>query len=306
VSAHPSNPARTSSLQIDSVAISNAITVGTAASLTGNGGTSGSVSLTGGTIAPGISIGSLTLGSLDIGEASTYAAEIHSELSDADLITAGGAVTIDPTATLAVADLGGAVLAIGAKLTLIDYTGGSLSGTFSGLAEGASLVVGANTFVIAYHDSDKLTLTVSAGMSAFDSWALGAGLDGSAHKEAGFNDDPESDGLANGLEWVLGGNPLVSDAGSLVTITASATGGLTLVFSRAAGSIGEASLFFDWDVDLDAFANTLATGTSDVGPNGNDPTIDIDAPGVGQITVNIPAANAPDGKLFARLRATMP
>ncbi len=150
-------------------------------------------------------------------------------------------------------------------------------------------------------------MTVTTAVSAYDSWASGAGLDGSPGKEAGFDDDPEGDGFDNGLEWVLGGDPLAQDAAGLVTAAGSTADGLTLVFGRAANSVGETTLSVEWGSDLDGgFANSLVIGTTDVGPSGDNPTIAIDAPAAGQVTVNIPAANATDGKLFARLTATMP
>ena len=62
----------------------------------------------------------------------------------------------------------------------------------------------------------------------------------------------------------------------------------------------------EWGGSLNPFTHTLVIGTTDVGPSGDNPTIDIDAPAAGQVTVNIPAANAADGKLFARLKATQP
>jgi|GEM_PF-3156041 len=306
IAAHPVEPARRSRLQLDGVTLANDLTVEANGSLAGEGGTTGEVSLTGGAIAPGAIVGALTVGSLEFGVGSTYAAEVDSDSGDADLLSVTGAVTIDPSATLSVSDLGGTALADGTRLTLIDYTGGSLTGTFAGLAEGASLIAGSNTFLIAYHDDSKLTLTVTTSVSAYDSWASGAGLDGSPGKEAGFEDDPEEDGVCNGLEWVLGGDPLVADAGTLVSAAGSASGGLTLVFDRAAESIGETSLFVEWGTDLNPLANSLAIGAGDLGPNGDEPTVDIDAPSAGQVTVTIPAANTAGGKLFARLRATMP
>jgi autotransporter-associated beta strand protein len=99
-------------------------------------------------------------------------------------------------------------------------------------------------------------------------------------------------------------------AGSLTPGTynlITATSGLTLVFNRASASVPpETTLTVEWGSDLNPIANSLTIGTSDVGPSGDNPTVDIDAPAAGQVTVNIPAANASGGKLFARLKAVQP
>lgn len=57
--------------------------------------------------------------------------------------------------------------------------------------------------------------------------------------------------------------------------------------------------------DPPAFPDRLVTGTTDIGPDGNHPTVDIDAPAPGPVTVHIPAAHAINGRLLARLKATL-
>ncbi|MGC4015578.1 MAG: hypothetical protein QM755_13820 [Luteolibacter sp.] len=56
------------------------------------------------------------------------------------------------------------------------------------------------------------TLTVSVGAaSAYDTWTTNRGLTGPA---AAFNADPDNDGVMNGIEFVLGGEPNPANAGS--------------------------------------------------------------------------------------------
>jgi len=146
-----------------------------------------------------------------------------------------------------------------------------------------------------------LALTSSA-LSAYDTWATTAyGLSGA---EAAFDLDHDHDGIANGVEWILGGDPTRNDAAAILpAITGSPATGLTLVFKRAAAALAAATLVVEWGSGPGALSNTIAIGTTDSGPNGNQPTVDVDAPAAGQVTVNIPAANASGGKIFARLKA---
>ena len=143
-------------------------------------------------------------------------------------------------------------------------------------------------------------LTGPGGGNVYDAWSSTNSLANPA-----FDFDSDNDGLANGIEWVLGGNPNTNDNPSVLpTVSGTTAGGLTLVFNRSSDSIPETTLVVEWGSVLSGFANTLTIGTTDVGPSGNNPTIYIDAPSAGQVTVNIPAANAVGGKILARLKAT--
>lgn len=148
-------------------------------------------------------------------------------------------------------------------------------------------------------------LNVLTGPPTYDAWATTThGLSGD---DAAFDFDYDHDGIANGLEWILGGDPTANDSPAIRPVVGgSAASGLTLVFSRESDSISATTLAVEWGGDLAALTNSMTLGSSNVGPNGNNPTVAIDVPSVGQITVTIPAANAQDGKLFARLRASQP
>lgn len=309
---HPAGGARLSRLQFSAATVPNAITAKGGTSVTGNGGTSAALVLAGGSVAPGTSIGSLAAGSLTVQSGGSYAAEINSSTTTADRLTVAGVVSLESGAVLNVNDLAAppVALPVGTKLALVDYTGGSLTGTFNGLADGAMLSVGPNTFVIDYNDTSDgvnaglfVTLTVPAG-SPYTLWAASSGLDGTPGKEAGFEDDPDRDGMANGLEWIINGNPLAATASPIIT-TATA-GGLTLVFNREEDAIGQVSLSVEWDTDLQLpWTSVPITAGSSSGANGVTITVN-DATSPDQVTVFIPAANAAGGKLMARLKATQP
>jgi hypothetical protein len=137
--------------------------------------------------------------------------------------------------------------------------------------------------------------------SAYETWAT------TSHSLANpaFDFDSDGDSVDNGLEWILGGDPNINDAATILpAVTGSATSGVTLVFNREPASISETTLTVEWDTDLDAFANSVTIGAADSGPLPvTGITVDVDAPSAGKVTVNIPASNAPGGKLFARLKA---
>jgi autotransporter-associated beta strand protein len=155
--------------------------------------------------------------------------------------------------------------------------------------------------------SGSLVVTTGSVSDPFAAWATAKGLDGSPGKEAGFGDDPDRDGVDNGLEWILGGEPLDGKSGGLVKATATAAGGLTLTFTRNDDSVGQAALVVEYNGTLGAPWNTATIGETNSGPDANGVTVAIDtATNPDAVTVTIPAANAVAGKLFARLKATKP
>jgi hypothetical protein len=132
--------------------------------------------------------------------------------------------------------------------------------------------------------------------SDYENWALEAGLSGGDHA---FGADPDGDGVENGLEFLLGGqpNPALPDSNSLALLPTVEAAGDDLVFTftrvDAAASI-EAIVEFSTSLNGDW---TVATGLNS--------TIDIDeGEGTSTVTVTIPKNDAP--KLFARLRAVDP
>jgi len=278
-----------------------------------------------GTIAPGTAagaLGTLTIDGLDLDGFFDF--EFASDTGISDRLVVGGDLGFEFFNELVPADIAGVPTALpaGTKIAIIEYTGswnGSVFNFFDGfdvlaLADGATLTVGLNTFVIDYDDNTDgvnpgqfVTLTAAAG-SAFDSWATGQGLDGSPGAESGFGDSPDGGVLENGLEWILGGDPLgQTDDGSLIGNAGDATNGLTLTFTREEDSLGEAALLVQWNTDLGAAWNDVAVGATSSGPDANGVTVTVnDATDPDEITVHISASNAVGGKIFARLNATLP
>lgn len=146
---------------------------------------------------------------------------------------------------------------------------------------------------------------LNVGALGYQNWSLLAGLDGTPGKEAGFTDDPDHDNLANGLEWILGGNPLngTSQPPSLATTADD----LTFSFTRNDASESTASLRVQWGTSLGGWTNVPIgiTGTPAdddgvvVSISHNDSAPDI-------IVVTLPRSLAGGNRLFVRLSASLP
>jgi autotransporter-associated beta strand protein len=112
-------------------------TVGNGGTLQGRGGVGGSVTVqSGGTIAAGNSIESLTTGALSLQAGSTFAYEINNDTAAGvagDLTAVTGNLTLDlgNASLLTLSELGTGLWSIGEKLTLISYSGTWNGGLFS-------------------------------------------------------------------------------------------------------------------------------------------------------------------------------
>ncbi len=284
------------------------LVVSDTATLAGSGSLGGQITANeGATLAPGgATTGTLTAVSpvhlqtgskLRIGIDS--GAAMSSNLFTYDLVAleSGVALETDDIATSP------APLPIGTELVLIDYgSPGLLQGTFDGLPEGAPLTIGINGFTIQYDNDYRVTLTATGVEDPYLAWAANPAFGLTAGVNDGFTQDADGDGLANGLEWILGGNPSQQDAASLVTTTRPPAGGLTLTFTRDPDSISFADLAVEYDGDLAAPWTSVPIGAADSGPDANGVTVDIDDSGSPhQVTVTIPATNEQSGRLFSRL-----
>ncbi|MBL9183247.1 MAG: autotransporter-associated beta strand repeat-containing protein [Verrucomicrobiaceae bacterium] len=126
--------------------------------------------------------------------------------TDYDRLTVGGTVTLagalDIIATPA--------LSIGTSFTLINKTSaGAVSGTFTGLAEGATFTEDGNLFQITYQggDGNDVVLTAISAFTPIESWRNSHFGSAANTGNAADNADFDGDGLANLLEYGLGTNP---------------------------------------------------------------------------------------------------
>lgn len=277
-----------------------------AGTLSGSGNlfTSATTVASGATIAPGNGgIGNFNCSDATFLSGSTLGLEIDSSSDLTDQLVAQGAVNISG-ASVSFTEIGAGIISSGTQLVILESTG-SLTGTFAGYPNGAPVSAGSNTFTLSYSPT-QIILTSTTVQTPFAAWASSKGLDGTPGKDPAFDADPENDGMANGLEWVLGGDPLAQDAGSLVTVSGSGTNGLTLTFTREETSLGNASLFVQWDDNLNGTWNDVPIMQAGGTYPGSVTVAVNEASTPDDVTVNIPASNAPGGKVFARLRAVLP
>ena len=137
------------------------------------------------------------------------------------------------------------------------------------------------------------TLTVTTGPAGYTGWETANGITG-----AGAATDSDGDGIPNGIEFVIGGDPSGPDSNSsalLPTITVDGTY-LNFVFRRTADSVA-----YDPFVE---YGSTLAGWTpAEAGVNGVIVNEDAEffGTGIDRVTVRIPRSLAVDSKLFGRL-----
>jgi autotransporter-associated beta strand protein len=148
-------------------------------------------------------------------------------------------------------------------------------------------VTGGNTLVLAQTDG-------------YASWASGKGLDDSNN---GVSLDPDSNGISNLLEYVLNGDPLVSESPSSILPDLDVSGAnFVFTFTRREQSGNDTTQAFEYGSDLVGW--TLLNITS---PTAGQVALGEPSGGLQTVTVTLPKSLAgPDGRLFGRLSVTRP
>lgn len=147
------------------------------------------------------------------------------------------------------------------------------------------------------------TLNVTSGPAApspYASWASGYSLGA-----ASYADDPDSDGLSNALEWVLGGNPTLATSSPAPVLSPNASD-YVLTFTRDVTTLASVTLAAEWSTDLGTWT-PVPIGATSSGPDSHGVTITV-TPVSGapdSIQVRVPASNAVAGRIFVRLKATL-
>jgi autotransporter-associated beta strand protein len=263
------------------------VTVNTGGKLGGTGTIGGTVNaLAGSTVAPGTAIGTLTT----TGPA-TLAGSLAVELdaTAADRLNVGGVLDLAGV-TLDVTELAAA-----AQPVYIIASYGSLSGTFAGTTGIPS------GYQLDYDYNNLPQIALVAGANAYGDWETLNGIAG-----AGANADSDGDGVRNGIEFVIGGDPSGpgSDSNSLLpTVSVGATY-LDFVFRRTDDSAVYAP-FVEYGNALSGWTRARQGVNGVIVITENNP-VDLPA-NTDRVTVRIPRAlAAPDARLFARLRVDIP
>lgn len=144
------------------------------------------------------------------------------------------------------------------------------------------------------------TLTVTTGpiATAYESWETDNGIAG-----AGSAADSDNDGIPNGIEFVIGGDPSGpgSDSSSLLPTGARDTTHLVIVFRRTDASIADEPA-----VQYGSALNDWTTAQNGVNGVTIEEANDFHGAGIDRVTVRLPLGLAVDGKLFARLAVEIP
>jgi hypothetical protein len=124
--------------------------------------------------------------------------------------------------------------------------------------------------------------------SGFASWTTSKGV-------TGFDTDSDGDGIPNGIEFVIGGEPAAGAGSNSAALLPQAsynkpTGELVFVFRRT-----PESAYLNPAVE---YSSTL-TGTWNAAPAG---TVIGNVGGVDLVEVRLPSSLAVAGKIFARLK----
>ena len=229
-------------------------------------------------------VGSGTVGGLTLEESGRFVYFFDSSDLTGALTTVNGDVVLNQ-GTLILGEQAATSVErpLGDTLTVIDYSGNSLTGTFADLPEGATIESGANTFAISYNDASRVTLT-AVEANAYATFAEANITDG---LPAGFTDDADNDGIPNGIEFILDSNPLQPGSSNLPTFVVDATNG-NFNYTRRADSIASTTQAVEFSTDLIDWTIIPVTGTDT------------------EVSIPVPRSNAVDGKLFVRLTATNP
>lgn len=258
------------------------VTTAAGTTLGGTGRIAGAL-LAAGTIAPGHPTGTLSAGSATL----TGKLAVEIDGTAADRLEVDGMLDVRAT-ILHISTPGGG--ATQAAYVIASY--GSLSGPFaavSGLPAG---------YRVNYqHGSTGKQIAVVVA-TPYDTWTDASGLAGA---EAVFEADPNRDGLANGLAFLLGATSAMQDA--LPLMPTCRRDGTRFIFAfRRANAASSLSAVVEYGTTLTGW--TVATdGSAGVTVEQTD---NGHGPGIDRIEVGLPASLAQQGRLFARLRVSAP
>jgi fibronectin-binding autotransporter adhesin len=289
------------------------VTTGT---LGGSGSITGTVTIGNSTgsadaiLAPGNSIDSLDTGNLTFNSDGSYAVEMNGTSVTTDVTNVIGTVSIDAATTLTVS-VAGTLSASQTYVIVSNDAADPVTGTFTGLAQDAVVGnFGGTDLKISYtgNDGNDIVLYTAASGSPYDTWVAGPFTNTFSNTLPGV--DFDNDGLSNLLEFVLGGDPTISQAGIAPNVSDSG-GNLVMTFKRSDASELAPAVTLKVELSTDLSFSTPAdditigaiTDAGPIAPSGASYTVS-NSGGFDTITLTVPQGAAP--KKFARIKATQP
>jgi hypothetical protein len=152
---------------------------------------------------------------------------------------------------------------------------------------------------VGINSEGQIRLFTASVSSPFQTWALTFPvLDTEAKRLPSA--DPDNDGVTNLMEFVLNGNPGVSDGGSISPTLDASGSNFVFSFTRRDDSVAGNTLLFQYGTSLTDWTDALISDGSTVVGNAS-----INVTG-NIVTVTVPKSVAPGGALFGRLKVTQP
>ncbi len=188
-------------------------------------------------------------------------------------------------------------LATGTKLILINHSAGTLQGGFAGIADDSEIIIGPNKFVLDYNDTMGNTgsyVTLTANNSTpFEDW-LATFPEITDPNDRTWSADPDKDGLANMVEYVLLTSPA---SGSQSALPVGVKSGQNLVLTYTRRKSAEAEGF----VSRVEYSQTMAAGSWQVATAGMTQVTDNGTTETVVVTIPVPEGVT---SLFARLQVS--
>lgn len=148
-----------------------------------------------------------------------------------------------------------------------------------------------------------IRLFTASQNTPFQTWALTfPALDTGAKRLAAA--DPDNDGLTNLMEFVLDGNPGMSDSSIAPALNAGGTD-LVVSFNRRDDSEPDSTLVFQYGSDLVGWTD-VPVGATDATVGSAVIVVGENAAATDAVSITLPKSVSPSGKLFGRLKVTQP
>lgn len=281
-------------LLVHGIVSTGGLSVAAGATLGGTGFVNGAVG-SAGTVAPGASVGVLTVASYAQGTGATLAIEIASA-ADSDRLDVTGAATLAGTLAVSLLD---AYAPTTNDLFVIATVGGGYTGAFA--ATNLPALSGGDAWVVTY-SSGLIMLSVTnvatPPATGYDLAALGI-----TNGLTGYQQDADGDGFANLLEYATGGS--LTNGDTLANMSGTRTNGLlALQFSRNTNAV-DATLIVEGSFSATNEASWLGIATNSGGSWGAATNV-VSAGTNSPISETVFDTEATSTNRFLRLRVTRP